>query len=457
MELRKLSHIEPHIPKLFLIFAVIISVFYAFIVPPFQVPDEPLHFFRAWQISEFNLVVDQISTKKIGGYLPESVKQITAQLEHVARYVDQKVTTSDFETLFSIQLNERKKTFVTFPTTAWYTPIVYLPQATAILLGRLANFPPIVIFYMARVAALLFSALLIYISIAIVPVARAGYMFLALSPMVLFESAAISADGVTLGIASLFISYCLHLALQDKLATLRNLCILVALSWALAQCKVVYGTMLLAVLAVHPRHFGGMKKWCFWMAAIFAGSLAIVLIWASFVRGIPVETAGDCNASEQLQNLLSKPLGYLTVLKSTIQKNFSFYTETFVGTFGWLDTPLSTKAFNTYLWALPLLALTSKDGKNPSKQVLATFNMAFLLSVLSVFTALYLSFTYVAAPTVNGVQGRYFLPIAGLFLINFRLLPIGFIKPTITEVLALLVALYVNIHALNDIFQRFYL
>src|ERR1039457_6231379 len=44
--------IDRHLPGLFLALGLLIGTFYAFVVPPMQVPDEMMHFARAYSVSQ---------------------------------------------------------------------------------------------------------------------------------------------------------------------------------------------------------------------------------------------------------------------------------------------------------------------------------------------------------------------------------------------------------------------
>jgi hypothetical protein len=48
--------IEPHPARLFLPFAIVFGLVMTFLTPPFQSPDEPAHFFRAYQVSDFKIL-----------------------------------------------------------------------------------------------------------------------------------------------------------------------------------------------------------------------------------------------------------------------------------------------------------------------------------------------------------------------------------------------------------------
>ena len=105
-----------------------------FITPPFQVPDEPHHFFRAYQVSRGELV-GQIAPggKYAGGLLPESLgRTVNHLLRDVPFHPEQKVSASWLEDALAMDLEPEREAFLGFSNTVLYSPVSYAPQAAAI-------------------------------------------------------------------------------------------------------------------------------------------------------------------------------------------------------------------------------------------------------------------------------------------------------------------------------------
>lgn len=71
---------------IFLLLASIFGLLWVLLVPPFQSADEFAHFYRAYEISERNLVTENIDGQ-IGNYLPSAIRDFEAavggELSHV--------------------------------------------------------------------------------------------------------------------------------------------------------------------------------------------------------------------------------------------------------------------------------------------------------------------------------------------------------------------------------------
>ena len=66
-------HLNINFNRVALRLALFSGLLWVALIPPFQSPDEPNHFFRAWQISEGHFFPEKTADRRLGGVLPESV------------------------------------------------------------------------------------------------------------------------------------------------------------------------------------------------------------------------------------------------------------------------------------------------------------------------------------------------------------------------------------------------
>ena len=148
------------------VFAVIALVFgHALVVtiPPFQSADEPYHLLRAYEITEGVLIHRQVDARGIAaGYLPVSLYKIWLPFSHLGFHPERRASVSDIREALRVPLNSRERIFVTFPGTAHFSPVCYLPQCLGIILGRVLGAPPLAMLYLGREFNLLFWTLLAY-------------------------------------------------------------------------------------------------------------------------------------------------------------------------------------------------------------------------------------------------------------------------------------------------------
>ena len=127
--------------RLPLIAALIFGVAYVFMTPPFAVPDEELHFWRAAAIA-MGHVVPNGGGKPDSAHIPQGLKTLVWVMQ----------TTKDFQLAYRIPLEPMKEPPVQFP--AWYTPVPFLPQALVVEIGAMSLFlaaPGVGWLYAARV------------------------------------------------------------------------------------------------------------------------------------------------------------------------------------------------------------------------------------------------------------------------------------------------------------------
>jgi uncharacterized membrane protein len=144
---------------------------------------------------------------------------------------------------------------------------------------------------------------------------------------------------------------------------------------------------------------------------VFWQLLMAVLVETPLVRpGIKLDP------SAQIAYLLHRPIAAAGIAVATLRHSGAEYASQFVGVLGWLDTVLPKPYYGVALLILIASAAVSwsvepKSGRRGSAWML----LILILTGVGVFAALYIAYTPVGAPMVDGVQGRYFLPIA-LFL-----------------------------------------
>jgi len=167
---------------------------------------------------------------------------------------------------------------------------------------------------------------------------------------------------------------------------------------------------LLALALVGARVTSARLRW-----AALAAAVAPAALWnglsAAIVGAAPRRTDVALDAGAQLTFLVDHPNAVAEVAVETLRQGGRYYAKGFVGNLGWLDTPLP-QAYYLAAYAVLALALAAAarlgGARGPRLWALA----AILLAAGAVFGAMYLVWSPVGGPMVDGVQGRYFLPIA---------------------------------------------
>lgn len=412
-----------------------------FLTPPFQVPDEPWHFARAYQLSEGTLFGTRWSPTQAGGELPTSLWRVIRRTHvepgvagHPGRRYPARVIPAALEIPLLPEQRERRH----FPATILYAPVVYLPQSAAIALGRVARAPPLALLYLGRVTNLLCFLLLIAWAVERTPAAPWVFAAVALTPMALFEAASVAADPVVLAISAVFLAELLRLAhgpaqpdLDPGRPDLRPAAGLVGLAALLGLCKGVYLPLVALAVAVPASRLGGRPRRAAWLLAVAGAGTAATLLWSAaalqtYAPALPL-AMGRVAPDEQLLVILGDPLrfGALAEARWLDQGGAVEMVRGAVGILGWLDLAPHPALAIGYLALLTLAARCpgAERGDGPTLAERAALLAAVGVVAALVTAAQYMIWTPVGADRIDGLQGRYFLPVLALPFLAIRPAP----------------------------------
>jgi uncharacterized membrane protein len=118
--------------------------------------------------------------------------------------------------------------------------------------------------------------------------------------------------------------------------------------------------------------------------------------------------------ARQLRFALDHPFTVLEAVVADYAVHVPRYLSQLVGRLGWLDTPLPWPMIAAYLLLLAALLAVDGDGRLPLPGVQRLAVLATLAAaLLAIGASQYLVWTRVGAERLpDGIQGRYFLPVA---------------------------------------------
>jgi uncharacterized membrane protein len=408
--------------KIFLVIAILFGLAFIIATPPFQTADEPAHFFRAFQLSDFSLIGKK--DKNIsGGYLPKSIVDMTNDLTNRKVFCVQKaiyptkVGAGRVKKYLFNKDQDRGYTLIDFRNTVIYPPIVYLPQTLGVGLARIFNLPPLWMVYLGRLFNLLMYIVIVFYAIKICPVYKYGFLLFALMPMTMAQVSSLSADVSTFSFSFLLIAYILNLAVDLKFSiTWRHILYLTLISFFLSLSKYVY-ILLPALFFIIPKgKFSSSAQRIKYFLIIFLVAVAGSILWFVAIKNIYSPFIAIANPVKQLHFIALHPFQYLKIIASTFdQKNF----QAFIGTLGWLNNPLPIWICICYLVIIVANALLEDDKKYFSRYQLLVVILVVIFSYCLLCSVIYLSTSKIGDTYIWGVQGRYFIPFAPLLLLPF--------------------------------------
>ncbi len=436
---------EEHV---FLLIFVLLTMVYFFSVPMFRVPDEKEHFLRAYEVS-LGYMVSDLDEEGYGGRdLPDNIDLGIVYRE--ATMQTMKEILAEGETLSA------SITYARFWNTALYSPITYMPQAIGIAISRLFTKKVILLMYAARLGNCLFAMTIGYLAIRFTPICKKTMMSVFLIPMGIQEMISCAPDmaitALALGLFS-FVFYMIY-SYEGQMKT-RHFILMCFLAIWLSMYKVVYVPVCLFLFLIPAGRFGSSKKKGIWAGSLIGVVVALELLWIHITGAYmnPVEF----NDPNQPLYMLGHPLEYLQALFLTFKdQGISYIDQAFGMSLGYYDIPQLPKLIFAFELCVLLLGIFETEKIFPRGNERVISLIAAALVVFLMCTGLYIQWNPLGAERVNGIQGRYFLPVIVLLVYPFKIC-FRKIKPSaVRTILVLAVLLGLNLLVIKTGFRGFW-
>jgi predicted membrane protein DUF2142 len=397
-----------------LVAGLLFGLGFAAVTPPFQVADEPAHFYRAYRVSEGRL--DLIPRPGRGAAdLPASVRDVATSLRgDLPFHPERKMAPGKILAGFRVPLRPERRVPVWLANTLQYPFVPYVPQALGIALGRLLGAPPLGLLYLARLFNLIAGTLMISFAVRRLPALRWLAVMIALTPMALSLRASASADATSVGAAFLLAAAVAKLVWGgDEPGSRIDLGLVVASSAVLCASKVAYLPLaFLAFLIPSSRFTHGKRAGFLLLHTSVSLAVAAFAVMTSRAAGV-IRFDAAVDPGRQMRDALAHPLDFLQVVAIDYVVHAPRYLSQLVGKLGWLDTELPQIFIVAYLAAL--LALVFVDG-DPQIEVRPWQRWAVagltLCTMVLISASQYAVWTPYGADFIQGLQGRYFIPLA---------------------------------------------
>jgi len=303
--------------------------------------------------------------------------------------------------------------FFDLGTIATYFPAVYAPAAVEIALARAFRAKPVDAFRAGRQVNLVAFALLGAVALAAARRGRALIAAVLLLPMSLGLAASLSGDGILIGLAALAAACATRGDARGWWAA-AGLVTLVGLT------KLPYAPLLLALLVAGrpaPMRLGAvalsaglMLGWAAYNQAAVMGTVGWPLYEAGPLWPGPPRSFDHFDPPAQLQVLAADPARAVTLPAQVFAQNPWIWRQV-IGVLGWLSIELPGWVYSmwTGVLAVAALSLLAEHGPRPAPALAGL--LGIVLSAWAITLVQYLGWTEVGATAIEGVQGRYFLPL----------------------------------------------
>lgn len=396
-----------------MILAVCIGMVMCVVQPALNAPDEDYHWQRAVQVSHGQLLADRHGGQDYGG----QIDLAALEFAHWA--------STHFQSASAFSLSQARQVSAalessqgmvraSFPSSATFSPLAYLPQATGIAAARHWGGGVFAQMIAGRMANLLVYLALMASAVWMAPCGQRLLVLLALTAPALHLAASVSADPLNFALPALLFAWCLRLRLDETTSLSRRGCLGLGLMLiALSLLKPIYLLLGAMALLVPARHFGGQHgRRVFLMVTIGAG-LALTLAWNAAYPFMPGRYWGtDAVPKTVLLNIFHAPVASLAYFFHSLTHQLPIMWLDGWGRMGGYPPPFMTHASTALSWAglATMLAIAIAEGHQP-RDLRASAFMAALAALFTciIFLAFWLTFSPSNAAVIQGVQGRYFL------------------------------------------------
>lgn len=315
----------------------------------------------------------------------------------------------------------------------YYSILNYLPQVLGLTIGRLLKLDPVPAIYLGRILILAAYIAACAHAIRMAPVGKAVFAGIALLPMSLMFSSAYSYDAMVL-ISTLCFTAAILRASHEPF---RSRFFIESAAWAAVIGGTKGGGYLLLLPLVFlllsayrtdfgegtekPRRLGGGRRA---LAVAAAGLLSILVFDLLLPTGTLFQFGGEGTGNLSFSYALWHPFKYLQLLLAAFIQYADHLTLNVGGTMlSWLERTIPAVFIIGLLLLIAVQALFENDRLQFEERDKRVF-LTVILLVLLLMPAMLLSWTPIGSQRIEGLQGRYYLPILPLIyfvLTKFRL------------------------------------
>lgn len=388
------------------IFAIILlsGMFVVALNPVLDTPDDHAHLARTDLISRGILFVTGDITKY---KVSNSVRNILLD----------NFSTTDSTTLFNSEIDRNNEYSASnYANTNLF--IGYIPQTIGVLLGKLIGTNSFIILILGKLLNLIAYALMVRFAIKTAPMFKIPLGIIAIMPMSIFIASSFNPDATTYGLGLLSIGYFLYLYKKENI-NIKEIAIYSILSILLGLVKLPYCIVGGLLIFIPKAKF--INKKTYYKSFLFVIVVAFISLgWGAYAMlnaaVSPFNSyyeVRNIDINRQIMYIMSQPITFIKGFSVTLLDNIRDYMQQ-LNTFGWLSYGLNPGSMILYPMFLgSVLFLYPNEDVICKKTKYGVVIVALGVYVVTAFV-LYLSWTPVGSLGIEGVQGRYLVPLLGL-------------------------------------------
>lgn len=398
----------------------------AFRIPPFGGLDEAYHWLRIDQISFGELLARTLGPNNWGGTFDARGVQLIGYFGGCwARH-----QLPDWHAAHALARHLQKvprATFIgSFPSTASFAPLAYLPNATGVALARACGLDLLAQLHAGRIAGVVCYVAMSGLVVRLLPAGRLAVLSVLSMPGALAQAATLDADPLNTVLPALLAAWCLRLRLRPTAQFgLRPRTGLVSLVTGIGLLKLTAVVFAGLTLLIPRERFGGAPtRWMF-VAVCLAACAGVALLWNlayPFVPGMYWHTGADPKAA--LNVLAARPLHHLT---TSLAAGFSNLPGLWQGAYGRIggqasQNGIAAPAHLAWLGLAATLGLALSDRRGRAwPRAAAVVAICAIANVAILDLAFRIAFNPPNVEEPWGIQGRYLVSAALLLALGLAL------------------------------------
>lgn len=449
------------IVKIYPFVMLIFGLGYMYVFPAMSAPDEIAHFISAYKIS--NKMLGKQATVKDGHVIiraqdlwiedvdgeytfdkskSEEEKVLIPEEGSYGKIISSKLEETSYKVFYAEGNIRGADNYISFggkdyeKAQSLHAPVntipsVYFLPATGITVARIMGLNSIYLVLFGRMANLILFILLGTLGIYFLPRFKEFIFLVSLLPTTIELAVSYSYDAVMISSMIFFVSYVFFLAHEKKEFDIKDLVIVSLIAGLVLPCKMVYFPMLLMLFSIPLYKFkfkgkvdGKIKKEN--IAFFLASAVVVLLSWVfamylvnrSTVVGYStsntssLEWAGE--ESYTIGYLLHNKLKAVKLFYNTLLLQLEYYHKTMFGAYlGHADDVVGIPYIGFLV--LNIGMIFSVFGEAKEKQLLVKERVLTGISIFFVIFLVLLSmliaWTPISSEFIEGVSGRYFIPV----------------------------------------------
>ncbi len=385
--------------------------------------DEQIHFGKAWNLSYVGEVYDTEA----------SLRAKTLQIPTFSSLEEKRIITDEL----NAQNDYDKASIFSKSKMITYDERAYIPSALFLALSRLLHLPFSVQYAVGKIGNLLLYVLICALAIKKAKVGKSIVAMAALIPTSIFTASSYSYDPVVNCFLILGVTLAVNeIMSNDRIAPGR---LIASLSCFVigSYSKQIYIFLALIYFFMGDKKFPGkVRAYLFRLVLlVFCAFMMYEVVAPSYSLSSAANTiahAGDTRVegtsmAGQLEYILSNFGSYLVMLlKEMGVRLVSWFSGSYpFNVYGYLGMG---SLITTLVWfVLFLFSSVFSPGREGRRDIGLKFRIVFSVMIIGmtmlIWTVLYMSFNPVGAPSIGGVQDRYFAPLFlsfGVILMNSK-------------------------------------